>query len=169
MLEVEVKYKITKETWDELCSFNDPSEIHQGFLLYGPDWHTRIRIHYAPRNSQLPVCTLTTKTDRALDQYSNPDVASRIEVDSVIDELHAKQLLKNCPHVVRKQRISFKSHNKVIDVDYFYEFGLYVAEVETSNLDINIGLLKLPSWIGEKITGDEKKKYSNITLAKRGR
>ncbi|CAI8291586.1 MAG: CYTH domain-containing protein [Flavobacteriaceae bacterium] len=77
-----------------------------------------------------------------------------------IDE--ALELMKLCEdEVILKNRYFIKHDEVVIEVDEFLKKnqGLVIAEIELKSVDQK---LRLPSWIGKEITGENK--YYNLSL-----
>lgn len=147
-VEIERKYLVNKNTWDEVIKDNRHF-IKQGYILNNPDKIIRIRL--TDDKGYINIKGLSTG-------------ASRPEFEYQIPEEDAKELLANfCASGTTKIRNKVLYKGKLWEVDEFLEDneGLIIAEIELTSDDEPFDL---PEWIAKEVTGEEKYYNSNLSV-----
>ena len=144
-LEIERKYLVDLE---KLGTLENGNRIKQGYLSTNKDAVVRVRV----------------KNDKAYLTIKGSNIgATRLEFEYEIPVDEANEMLdKLCQKpVIDKTRYLIEYENHTFELDIFYgdNDGLVVAEVEL--LDEN-ETIKLPSWIKEEVTSDERYYNSNL-------
>ncbi|MEZ4693672.1 MAG: CYTH domain-containing protein [Aliarcobacter sp.] len=144
-LEIERKYLVDLE---KLGILKNGNRIKQGYLSTNKDAVVRVRV----------------KNDKAYLTIKGSNIgATRLEFEYEIEVVEANEMLdKLCQKpVIDKTRylIDYENHTFELDIFYGDNDGLVVAEVEL--LDEN-ETIKLPSWIKEEVTSDERYYNSNL-------
>lgn len=144
-LEIERKYLVDLE---KLGTLENGNRIKQGYLSTNKDAVVRVRV----------------KNDKAYLTIKGSNIgATRLEFEYEIEVVEANEILdKLCQKpVIDKTRylIDYENHTFELDIFYGDNDGLVVAEVEL--LDEN-ETIKLPSWIKEEVTSDERYYNSNL-------
>lgn len=144
-LEIERKYLVDLE---KLGTLENGNRIKQGYLSTNKDAVVRVRV----------------KNDKAYLTIKGSNIgATRLEFEYEIEVVEANEILdKLCQKpVIDKTRylIDYENHTFELDIFYGENDGLVVAEVEL--LDEN-ETIKLPSWIKEEVTSDERYYNSNL-------
>jgi len=144
-LEIERKYLVDLE---KLGTLENGNRIKQGYLSTNKDAVVRVRV----------------KNDKAYLTIKGSNIgATRLEFEYEIEVVEANEMLdKLCQKpVIDKTRylIDYENHTFELDIFYGDNDGLVVAEVEL--LDEN-ETIKLPSWIKEEVTSDERYYNSNL-------
>ncbi|MFY9089299.1 CYTH domain-containing protein [Arcobacter aquimarinus] len=144
-LEIERKYLVNLE---KLGTLENGNRIKQGYLSTNKDAVVRVRV----------------KNDKAYLTIKGSNIgATRLEFEYKIPVVEANEMLdKLCQKpVIDKTRylIDYENHTFELDIFYGDNDGLVVAEVEL--LDEN-ETIKLPSWIKEEVTSDERYYNSNL-------
>jgi adenylate cyclase len=146
-LEIERKFLVKGEYKKYASVFY---HISQGYLCKEPSRTVRVRIM-----NELAFITVKGVT-------SNNGL-TRFEWEKEISVDEAELLLKLCePFVIKKLRYEINFENHIFEVDEFMaeNEGLIIAEIELERED---EVIKIPSWIGEEVTGN--KKYYNSYLS----
>ncbi|WP_292245815.1 CYTH domain-containing protein [Mesonia sp.] len=149
MLEIERKFLVKNNSYKEEAYHS--YTIQQGYLNSHPERTIRIRI-----KENEAFITIKGKSSKS--------GLSRFEWEKKIDIAEAEQLLKLCePGKIEKRRYLVKSGDHTFEVDEFFteNEGLIVAEVEMKTEEETV---KLPNWLAEEVTGDQK--YYNSALTK---
>lgn len=141
MLEIERKYKAKNTTFlnETKISF----KINQGYLNSSAERTVRVR-------------TKDNKGFITIKGKSNSSGTTRFEWEKEIPFDEAIELLKLCEdYIIEKTRHIVIYKNKTFEIDVFEgkNSGLIIVEVELENENEKI---KLPEWIGDEVTGDEK-------------
>jgi adenylate cyclase len=144
-LEIERKYLVDLE---KLGTLENGNRIKQGYLSTNKDAVVRVRV----------------KNDKAYLTIKGSNIgATRLEFEYEIEVVEANEMLdKLCQKpIIDKTRylIDYENHTFELDIFYGDNDGLVVAEVEL--LDEN-ETIKLPSWIKEEVTSDERYYNSNL-------
>jgi len=143
--EIERKFLIDTNRWNWR---GIPIEMVQAYLVIQPDKIVRVRI--AGDNAFLTIKGNQTGITRDEFEYEIP-----------VDD--ARELLKMCIYnPVEKTRYIYEIEGKIWEIDVFHgkNQGLYVAEIE---LEFDDELVKLPNWVTEEVSTDEK--YYNFNLS----
>ena len=147
MIEIERKYLVKNL---EFKSFSrEVKTITQGYINDDPNKSVRIRL--IENNAYI-----TIKGKPLNDGLSRYEWEKKISLDEGLD------LLKLCKdQLISKKRYYINFKEFIIEVDEFLDKnkGLYIAEIELNSLNQK---LRLPTWIGEEVTGVNK--YYNLNL-----
>ena len=150
MIEIERKYLVKNL---EFKSFSrEVKTITQGYINDDPNKSVRIRL--IENNAYI-----TIKGKPLNDGLSRYEWEKKISLDEGLD------LLKLCKdQLISKKRYYINFKEFIIEVDEFLDKnkGLYIAEIELDSLNKK---LRLPTWIGEEVTGINK--YYNLNLISR--
>ncbi len=150
MIEIERKYLVKNL---EFKSFSrEVKTITQGYINDDPNKSVRIRL--IENNAYI-----TIKGKPLNDGLSRYEWEKKISLDEGLD------LLKLCKdQLISKKRYYINFKEFIIEVDEFLDKnkGLYIAEIELNSLNQK---LRLPTWIGEEVTGINK--YYNLNLISR--
>ena len=150
MIEIERKYLVKNL---EFKSFSrEVKTITQGYINDDPNKSVRIRL--IENNAYI-----TIKGKPLNDGLSRYEWEKKISLDEGLD------LLKLCKdQLISKKRYYINFKEFIIEVDEFLDKnkGLYIAEIELNSLNQK---LRLPTWIGEEVTGVNK--YYNLNLINR--
>ena len=137
----------------EFKSFSrEVKTITQGYINDDPNKSVRIRL--IENNAYI-----TIKGKPLNDGLSRYEWEKKISLDEGLD------LLKLCKdQLISKKRYYINFKEFIIEVDEFLDKnkGLYIAEIELDSLNKK---LRLPTWIGEEVTGINK--YYNLNLISR--
>lgn len=137
----------------EFKSFSrEVKTITQGYINDDPNKSVRIRL--IENNAYI-----TIKGKPLNDGLSRYEWEKKISLDEGLD------LLKLCnDQLISKKRYYINFKEFIIEVDEFLDKnkGLYIAEIELNSLNQK---LRLPTWIGEEVTGINK--YYNLNLISR--
>ena len=148
MIEIERKFLVTSSEYRNLA--NRKSKISQGYLTKDPERTVRIRIR-------------GDKGFVTIKGQSSQDGMSRYEWEKEIPVEEAEELTVLClPTIIEKTRYEVIYKGNLFEVDEFEgaHEGLILVEVEVkSSKDV----IKLPSWIGKEVTGDNQ--YYNSFLS----
>lgn len=144
-LEIERKYLVD---FEKLGTLENGNRIKQGYFSTNKDAVVRVRV----------------KNDKAYLTIKGSNIgATRLEFEYEIPVDEVNEMLdKLCQKpVIDKTRylIDYENHTFELDIFYGDNDGLVVAEVEL--LDEN-ETIKLPSWIKEEVTSDERYYNSNL-------
>jgi CYTH domain-containing protein len=150
LIEIERKYLVKNL---EFKSFSkEVKTITQGYINDDPNKSVRIRL--IENNAYI-----TIKGKPLNDGLSRYEWEKKISLDEGLD------LLKLCKdQLISKKRYYINFKEFIIEVDEFLDKnkGLYIAEIELNSLNQK---LRLPTWIGEEVTGINK--YYNLNLISR--
>ena len=150
MIEIERKYLVKNLEFKSLSK--KVSTIIQGYLNNDPNKSVRIRL--TENNAYI-----TIKGKSLNNGLSRYEWEKKISLDEGLD------LLKLCKdQLISKKRYYINFKEFIIEVDEFLDKnkGLYIAEIELNSLNQK---LRLPTWIGEEVTGINK--YYNLNLISR--
>jgi adenylate cyclase len=146
MLEIERKFKINSEEWENLMK-PKPLAICQGYLSRDKGCVVRVR----------------TKGDKGyLTVKGKNESITRLEYEFEIPVEEAKEmLLKFCPLQIIKKRYEIQFENHLWEVDVFEgrHAGLIIAEIELKSED---EVFEKPSWVGEDVSHDPSFFNSNL-------
>lgn len=147
-MEIERKYLVNREKWEEVGKPEKIWNIRQGYLSINPECSVRIRI--ANDQAFLTVKGKTIGISREEFEYPVP----------VEDGLEMLKL--SWTPVIRKCRFDETIDGKKWEVDVFSgeNEGLIIAEVELDHPD---EIPVLPVWIDKEVSGDRR--YFNLQLA----
>lgn len=143
--EIERKYLVNNTSYRDLAT--KIFRIEQGYLNRDPERTVRVRI-----SNEHGFLTIKGKTEGC----------SREEFEYEIPYEDAKKLIKLCtPPVIVKCRYIVLFEGLKWEIDEFFEpsSSLTVAEIELKSENDQI---KLPTFIGEEVTGDPRYYNSNI-------
>ena len=137
MQEIERKYLLANESWRK--GVERSMRIAQGYLC---SRRVTARVRLCDEKG---ILTLKSK--------SRDGGLSRFEWEREIPRGVAEHLLGRCEGVIDKVRHIVEYEGYTFEIDEFSgeNEGLIVAEVELSNRDEEV---KLPTWIGEEVTGE---------------
>jgi len=147
-MEIERKYLVNRESWEQIRHKAVKTSIRQGYLSTDPGRTIRIRI--SGDKAWLTIKGATRGISRSEFEYEIP-----------LDEgLQLMEMVKT--PLVEKNRYVIDYNNFTWEVDEFFgdNEGLLIAEVE---LESESDQPELPDWIGEEVTPDRR--YSNLNLA----
>lgn len=146
-LEIERKFLVRKDLWYAILK-PEGEDILQGYLVSEPSMTIRIRITKKE-------CTLTIKGPAQ--NYSRKEFEFSIPEKDALEILAAFSMSK-----IEKTRYRVEFEAKTWEIDEFYgdNEGLIMAEIELKEED---EMIKLPQWLGEEVTADER--YKNASLA----
>lgn len=147
MIEIERKFLVKSSEYKTLAF--KVEVFTQAYISKNPARSVRIRI---VKNEGF----LTIKG------ISKNNGTTRFEWEKKLPIDEALELMKLCEdEVILKNRYFIKHDELVIEVDEFLKKnqGLVIAEIELKSVDQK---LRLPSWIGKEITGENK--YYNLSL-----
>lgn len=147
MIEIERKFLVKSSEYKTLAF--KVEVFTQAYISKNPARSVRIRI---VKNEGF----LTIKG------ISKNEGTTRFEWEKKLPIDEALELMKLCEdEVILKNRYFIKHDEVVIEVDEFLKKnqGLVIAEIELKSVDQK---LRLPSWIGKEITGENK--YYNLSL-----
>ena len=145
--EIERKYLVELEAWQEAKINAKHSHISQGYLSLEAERTVRVRI-----KKERASLTIKGKTQGV----------SRLEFEYEIPIEDGLALLKICQgSIIEKKRFILEYDNLVWEVDEFEgdNAGLIVAEVELESED---QVFALPPWIKEEVSEDSR--YYNANL-----
>jgi CYTH domain-containing protein len=158
-LEIERRFLVVAEGWREHCLWQ--VEMCQGYLVRQADGLTlRVRTSQG-KEGGAPQAWITLKAIPP--QAISAPVLARLEYEYPIPYGDALELLELAPEQLRKQRygLNLPGGDWVLDVFAETNAPLVVAEVELADPD---GLINLPAWCGEELTG--RHQLSNAALAR---
>lgn len=145
--EIERKFLVSNERWRRFADVG--AAIKQGYLVAMDDRSLRVRTY-----DDGHAC-LTLKIGKT--------ALSRDEYEFDIDADTATDMLRHAVGtVLEKVRYDVEHEGFTWEVDEYggHYSGLIVAEVE---LDSEADLPKIPDWVGQEVTGDDR--YSNQAMA----
>lgn len=146
-IEIERKFLVKNEGFKQVAQ----AEIyHQGFLSTEKEKIVRIRI--VKNNAWITVKGITKGAKRAEFEYEIP----LEDAEYMIYELCEKPIISK-----KRYRIPFGDFIWEVDEFLNENEGLVIAEIELETEDQEF---KIPEWIGEEVTGEEK--YYNAYLIK---
>lgn len=147
-LEIERKYLVNKEIWQET---QKPKGMffRQGYLLTDPNKTIRVRV--TDTKSYLTIKGLSIGATRPEFEYEIP----KDEAEQLLDMFAISDLTKI------RYKVLF--NNKLWEVDEFLgnNMGLIVAEIELENED---EAFDLPNWVEKEVTGENEYYNSNLSL-----
>jgi adenylate cyclase len=147
-LEIEKKYLVNKQKWNETDKPKGQF-FRQGYLLTDPNKTIRVRL--TDTKSYLTIKGLSVGATRPEFEYEIP----KDEAEELLDMFAISDLTKI------RYKILF--NNKLWEVDAFLgdNAGLIVAEIELENED---EVFDLPNWIDNEVTGENKYYNSNLSV-----
>ncbi|WP_394992231.1 CYTH domain-containing protein [Emticicia sp.] len=147
-LEIEKKYLVNKEIWQET---KKPKGMffRQGYLLTDPNKTIRVRV--TDTKSYLTIKGLSIGATRPEFEYEIP----KDEAEQLLDMFAISDLTKI------RYKVLF--NNKLWEVDEFLgnNMGLIVAEIELESED---EAFDLPNWVEKEVTGENEYYNSNLSL-----
>ena len=152
MSSVEIEKKFLVKNLDFISLSKSSKKIKQGYLSSQKERTVRIRI-----TNDIGYITIKGKSENA--------GLSRFEWEKEIPVVEAEELFMLCePGAIEKTRYLVDYEGYVFEVDVFdgENKGLVLAEVELNSINDKP---KLPNWIGEEVTGDNR--YYNSQLTKK--
>lgn len=147
--EIERKYLVQMEAWQQAKVSAEYTLIYQGYLSLEAERTVRIRI-----KKEIALLTIKGKTEGI----------SRLEFEYQIPLNDGLELLKICQgSIIKKKRYILPYDNLIWEIDEFEgdNAGLTVAEVE---LDSENQTFALPPWIKEEVSDDNRYYNSNLVL-----
>ncbi len=147
-IEIERKFLVKKENWNELEKPNGEN-FRQGYLLTDPK--KTIRVRQTSDKGFLTIKGISVGATRAEYEYEIPFV----EAQELLDQFAVSELSKI------RYKISVDHHIWEVDVFFGENEGLIVAEIELKTEDESF---KIPDWIAQEVTAEEKYFNSNLTL-----
>lgn len=147
-MEIERKYLVNKELWQELRNPANASFIQQAYLSTDPKCSVRIRM--TDSKARITIKGETRGISREEFEYAIPSK----------DGLDLMRLAVT--PVLMKRRYEFQHAGFTWEVDEFYgdNEGLIMAEVELKN---EAEVPEWPEWIDREVTGDPR--YFNLQLS----
>lgn len=145
--EIERKYLVQIEAWQQAKINAEHTHISQAYLSLEAERTVRIRI-----KKEIALLTIKGRTQGV----------SRLEFEYQIPFNDGLELLKICQgSIIKKKRYVLSYDNLIWEVDEFEgdNIGLIVAEVE---LDSEDQFFALPPWIKEEVSDDNR--YYNANL-----
>lgn len=147
-IEIERKFLVKKENWNELEKPRGEN-FRQGYLLTDPK--KTIRVRQTSDKGFLTIKGISVGATRAEYEYEIPFV----EAQELLDQFAVSELSKI------RYKISVDHHIWEVDVFLGENEGLIVAEIELKTEDESF---KIPDWIAQEVTAEEKYFNSNLTL-----
>ncbi len=146
-IEIERKFLVNQEIWDELEK-PDGEFYRHGYLLTDPT--KTIRVRQTSQKGFLTIKGISIGASRSEFEYEIPHE----EAKELLDQFSVSELSKI------RYKILFE--NKWWEVDEFLgdNEGLMVAEIELQSEDESF---PIPDWIGPEVTGEKKYYNSNLT------
>lgn len=145
--EIERKFLVTDMSFKQMAKSN--VAIEQGYLSLDPDATVRVRI-----KGESAFLTVKSRNQGAVrDEWEYP-----------VPVADAREMMRCCKGgCVSKVRYIVPFAGRVWEVDVFrgHNAGLIIAELELPAADTEV---KLPSFVGEEVTGDVR--YYNSSLIK---
>jgi adenylate cyclase len=146
-IEIERKFLVNSEKWEQ--EEKPSGEIfRQGYLLTDPA--KTIRVRQTSTKGFLTIKGISVGPTRAEYEYEIPFE----EAKELLDQFAVSELSKI------RYKISVDHHIWEVDVFFGENEGLIVAEIELKSEDESF---KIPDWIGQEVTGEEKYYNSNLT------
>ena len=147
-IEIERKFLVKKENWNQLEKPRGEN-FRQGYLLTDPK--KTIRVRQTSDKGFLTIKGISVGATRAEYEYEIPFV----EAQELLDQFAVSELSKI------RYKISVDHHIWEVDVFLGENEGLIVAEIELKTEDESF---KIPDWIAQEVTAEEKYFNSNLTL-----
>ena len=147
-IEIERKFLVKKEKWNELEKPRGEN-FRQGYLLTDPK--KTIRVRQTSDKGFLTIKGISVGATRAEYEYEIPFE----EAQELLDQFAVSELSKI------RYKISVDHHIWEVDVFLGENEGLIVAEIELKTEDESF---KIPDWIAQEVTAEEKYFNSNLTL-----
>lgn len=147
-IEIERKFLVKKENWNELEKPRGEN-FRQGYLLTDPK--KTIRVRQTSDKGFLTIKGISVGATRAEYEYEIPFE----EAQELLDQFAVSELSKI------RYKISVDHHIWEVDVFLGENEGLIVAEIELKTEDESF---KIPDWIAQEVTAEEKYFNSNLTL-----
>jgi CYTH domain-containing protein len=147
-IEIERKFLVKKENWNELEKPRGEN-FRQGYLLTDPK--KTIRVRQTSDKGFLTIKGISVGATRAEYEYEIP----LEEAQELLDQFAVSELSKI------RYKISVDHHIWEVDVFLGENEGLIVAEIELKTEDESF---KIPDWIAQEVTAEEKYFNSNLTL-----
>ena len=147
-IEIERKFLVKIENWNELEKPRGEN-FRQGYLLTDPK--KTIRVRQTSDKGFLTIKGISVGATRAEYEYEIPFV----EAQELLDQFAVSELSKI------RYKISVDHHIWEVDVFLGENEGLIVAEIELKTEDESF---KIPDWIAQEVTAEEKYFNSNLTL-----
>ena len=147
-IEIERKFLVKKEKWNELEKPRGEN-FRQGYLLTDPK--KTIRVRQTSDKGFLTIKGISVGATRAEYEYEIP----LEEAQELLDQFAVSELSKI------RYKISVDHHIWEVDVFLGENEGLIVAEIELKTEDESF---KIPDWIAQEVTAEEKYFNSNLTV-----
>ena len=147
-IEIERKFLVKKEKWNQLEKPRGEN-FRQGYLLTDPK--KTIRVRQTSDKGFLTIKGISVGATRAEYEYEIPFE----EAQELLDQFAVSELSKI------RYKISVDHHIWEVDVFLGENEGLIVAEIELKTEDESF---KIPDWIAQEVTAEEKYFNSNLTL-----
>lgn len=146
-IEHERRFIVDQPTWRAYAT--DPTPITQGWLVHEDGVQVRVRLG---EDWGSMACKASIGAE---------EEGRRIELESMIDVEHARELLGRCPLRLEKIRWHVSHGPYTYDVDEYLGAlaGIVTAEVEDPGSDFTPA-----PWLGREVTGEEA--WSNAGLAR---
>lgn len=147
-LEIEKKYLVNKEKWNETDKTKGQF-FRQGYLLADPNKTIRVRV--TDTKSYLTIKGLSVGATRPEFEYEIP----KDEAEQLLDMFAISDLTKI------RYKVLF--NDKLWEVDEFLgdNLGLIVAEIELQSKNETFDL---PNWAENEVTGEAKYYNSNLSI-----
>ena len=152
-IEIERKYLLKNNDWRELI--NSSTYFKQGYLNEADkNEHSKasIRVRIEGDKANINIKSMTLSITRQEYEYAIP----LDDAQKMLNDLCIHPLIEKTRHIVY-----YDDHRWEIDVFEGDNHGLVVAEIELENESEQF---KMPSWIGEEVS--EQEKYYNVCLVK---
>lgn len=147
-VEIERKFLVDHDKWENFEK-TAGDFYRQGYLLTDP--HKTIRVRQTSDKGFLTIKGISVGATRAEYEYEIPSE----EAKELLDQFAVSELSKI------RYKIAMENHIWEVDVFSGENDGLIVAEIELKNENEKF---KIPDWIGQEVTGEEKYYNSNLTL-----
>ncbi len=147
-IEIERKFLLANDNWRALVSKS--INYRQGYL--NSDEHSSVRVRVSDDTAKLNIKSATIGAQRHEYEYDIP----ADDAHELLNTLCHKPLIEKIRHLV-----VIKQHTWEIDEFLGENQGLYVAEIELSQVD---EFFEKMSWVGEEVTEDVR--YYNNQLTK---
>lgn len=149
-IEIERKFLLKNDDWKSLVT--KKNVIRQGYLQSGLDdsHQSSVRIRISNNNANINIKSVELKTVRQEFEYAIP----LSDAEQLLSSLCDKPAIEKT-----RYHVPFGSHVWEVDIFEGKNIGLEIAEIELKTID---EVFKVPSWIGEEVSEDER--YYNIYL-----
>lgn len=146
MIEIERKYIVNKELWNEV-SKPTPIKIQQSYLSSDPNCIVRVRLKN--EKAFLTIKSKTVGISRNEFEYEIP----YSDAQAMIQAIATKSIIK------KRYEIVYETHTWEVDVFEGKLAGLIIAEIELKHENESF---PLPIWIEKEVSDDPQYYNSNL-------